>query len=200
VGPTWSSNGRLLAWREDDGIWTDAIPADVTDCPSYGAAALTIPGGTDPDLSPAANAPGPRPACGNPGNPTVCSGPVPGPVVVSAATLRALLGSEAKALKKLKIKGLLRKGKVSVSFTAPAPGTLTLALTASGAAAKKKVTIASGRATFAAAGKKTIALKLSRKGRKVLKHKRKLKGTLSATFKPTGGKAVSARSSVTLKR
>jgi hypothetical protein len=202
VGPTWSSNGRLLAWQENDGIWTDSVPANVNDCASYGAGALTIPGGTDPDLSPAANAPGPRPGCGNPGNPTACGGPGPGPgpVVVSVATLRSFLGSEARALKKLKIKGLLRKGKVSVSFSSPVAGTLTLALTAPGAAAKKKVTIASGRASFAKPGKKTVTLKLTGKGRKVLKHKRKLKGTLSATFKPSGGSSVSAKTSVSLKR
>lgn len=200
IGPTWSSNGRLLAWQENDGIWTDSVPADVNSCGGYGTAALTIPGGTDPDLSPAANAPGPRPGCGNPGNPTVCGGPGPGPVVVSTATLRTLLGSEAKALKKLKIKGLLRKGKVSVPFNSPVAGTLTLALTAPGAAAKKKIVIASGRVTFSAPAKKSVTLKLTRKGRKVLKHKRKLKGTLTATFKPTGGSAVSAKTSVSLKR
>ena len=53
---------------------------------------------------------------------------------------------------------------------------------------------------FAAAGKKTVVLKLSKKGVRVLRHKRKLKATLRATFTPKGGAAVSARKPVTLRR
>jgi len=111
-----------------------------------------------------------------------------------------LLGAEAKALKKLKIRGLLRKHQVKLTFTAPAPGALALRLTTSSAAAKKATVLATGRAVFAAAGKKTVVLKLSSKGKKVLRHKRKLKATLSATFTPKGGAAISAKRSVSLKR
>ena len=73
VNPTWSTDGLTLAWKEDDGIWEAAIP-NVGDCTSYGTPHLVIPGGTDPDFSPAPVNPGARPACGNPGNPTACPG------------------------------------------------------------------------------------------------------------------------------
>jgi hypothetical protein len=73
VNPTWSTDGLTLAWKEDTGIWEDTIP-NVGDCTSYGMPHLVIPGGTDPDFSPAPVNPGARPACGNPGNPTACSG------------------------------------------------------------------------------------------------------------------------------
>ena len=73
VNPTWSTDGLTLAWKEDDGIWEAAIP-NVGDCTSYGTPHLVIPGGTDPDLSPARVNPGARPACGNPGNPIACPG------------------------------------------------------------------------------------------------------------------------------
>ena len=73
VNPTWSTDGLTLAWKEDDGIWEAAIP-NVGDCTSYGTPHLVIPGGTDPDLSPAPVNPGARPACGNPGNPIACPG------------------------------------------------------------------------------------------------------------------------------
>jgi hypothetical protein len=73
VNPTWSTDGLTLAWKEDTGIWEDTIP-NVGDCTSYGVPHLVIPGGTDPDFSPAPVNPGARPACGNPGNPTACSG------------------------------------------------------------------------------------------------------------------------------
>lgn len=198
--PTWSQDGHTLAWSEGDGIWSDGFPSP-TDC--TGQPHLIIPGASEPDFGPAAVNPGARPACGNPGNPAACPTPTP-PCCSPAdykARLNSLLSAELKALKKLKIRGLLRKHQVKVSFTAPAPGTLALKLTASGAAAKKKpVVIASGRASFPAAGKKTVVLKLTSNGKKVLKHKRKLKATLSATFTPTGGVAISAKRTVSLKR
>ena len=198
--PTWSQDGHTLAWQEGDGIWSISIP-NISTCDSTsGQPALIIPGAAEPDFGPAAVNPGARPACGNPGNPAAC--PTPTPPCCSPASLKlgGLLGAEAKALKKLKIGGLLRKRKVKVSYTAPAAGTLALKLTTTGAAARKATVLAAGRAVFAAAGKKAVVLKLSSKGAKVLRHKRKLKGTLSATFTPNGGAAISAKRSVSLKR
>jgi hypothetical protein len=201
-GPTWSQDGHTLAWHENDGIWS--VPnVDIGACTS-GTPSLIVPGANEPDFGPAAVNPGARPPCGNPGNPTACPPPVP-PCCSPAdfkARLVSLLSTEARALGKLKIGGLLKKHQLKVSFTAPAPGALGLKLSVSGSAAKKKpIVIASGRASFSAAGqKKTVVLKLTSKGKKVLKHKRKLKGTLSATFTPTGGSPVTAKKSVSLKR
>src|SRR5205085_897343 len=199
---TWSQDGHTLAWQEGDGIWSISIP-NISTCDSTsGQPALIIPGAAEPDFGPAAVNPGARPACGNPGNPAACPTPTP-PCCSPAdykARLNSLLSAELKALKKLKIRGLLRKHQVKVSFTAPAAGTLALKLTTTGAAARKATVLASGRAVFAAAGKKAVVLKLSSKGVKVLRHKRKLKGTLSATFTPNGGAAISAKRSVSLKR
>jgi hypothetical protein len=196
--PTWSQDGHTLAWQENNGIWSVGS-IDVPGCTS-GTPALILPGAAEPDFGPAAVNPGARPACGNPGNPAAC--PAPAPPCCSPASLKlgGLLGAEAKALKKLKIGGLLRKHQVKVSYTAPGAGTLALKLTTTGAAARKATVLATGRAVFAAAGKKTVVLKLSSKGAKVLRHKRKLKGTLSATFTPSGGAAMSAKRSVLLKR
>ncbi|HEY7629547.1 MAG TPA: hypothetical protein VH817_02540 [Thermoleophilaceae bacterium] len=200
--PTWSQSGQTLAWQENDGIWS--IPVDFATCGTMGAPqpALIIPGAAEPDFGPAAVSPGARPGCGNPGNPTPCSGP-PGQQVTSAvvkAKLTAFLKNEVKALKKLKIRGLLKKKQLKVTFDAPSAGTLTLKLTTTGAAAKRTTTLASGRLVFAAAGKKKVTLKLTGKGKKVLRHKRKLKGTLTASFTPKGGKATSTKKSVSLKR
>jgi hypothetical protein len=49
--PTWSSDGRSLAWQEDDGIWVGTV--DLTNC-AAGDASLVIPGGRAPDWGPAA--------------------------------------------------------------------------------------------------------------------------------------------------
>jgi hypothetical protein len=48
--PTWSPDGRSLAWQEDDGIW--AGPVDLTNCSATNAS-LLIPGGKAPDWGPA---------------------------------------------------------------------------------------------------------------------------------------------------
>ncbi len=207
VDPTWQSDGRLLAWQENDGIWTMTVPANVDACAmgasQYGTPALRVPGGKNPDLSPAAINPGPRPGCGNPGNPTACSGPGPGPVIDSAAIKKALT-SLAKAGKtavaKLKIGGLLHKKKFTISFKAPVAGTLTAQLTAPGAAAKRRTVLASGRHVFKAAGKAKLVVKLTSKGKKRLRHSRKLRATLKVSFTPKGGKAISSSTSVRLRR
>ena len=89
VDPTWSSDGRTLAWQEDDGVWTLPVPADLADCAGFGAPALLIPGAKNPDLSPAPINPGPRPPCGNPGNPVACVGPPPPPPTAAATTATA---------------------------------------------------------------------------------------------------------------
>jgi hypothetical protein len=197
--PTWSQAGTTLAWQERDGIWSSS---NISIGPPCGAStpALIIPGAAEPDFGPAPVNRGPRPPCGNPGNPTACSTPPPTCCSPASLKLGGFLSAEAKALGKLKIKGPLKKRKVKVSHTAPVAGTLALKLTTGGTAAAKATTLASGRAVFAAAGKKTVVLKLSKKGVRVLRHKRKLKATLRATFTPKGGAAVSARKPVTLRR
>src|SRR3712207_2598590 len=46
AGPTWSPDGGALAWAEADGIWASPVgPLDTTDCATFGAPRLIIPGG-----------------------------------------------------------------------------------------------------------------------------------------------------------
>jgi hypothetical protein len=49
--PTWSPDGRSLAWQEDNGIWGGSF--DLDNC-AAGGANLVIPGGHSPDWGPAA--------------------------------------------------------------------------------------------------------------------------------------------------
>jgi hypothetical protein len=198
--PTWSNDGSMLAVQDPAGVetvrFTNFSPCTV-------ASAGVIAGATTPDFGPAAINPGPRPACGNPGNPAACQGPpctTCGPPCTTCSQggtlkdqLRALLGREAKALAKLKLRGLIKRG-LKVTFTAPGPGTLSMKL------AKKSSVLASGRHVYTAAGKGTLTLKLSKKGKKVLRHARKAKLTLTASFTPKGGKATTVKQSLTLKR
>jgi hypothetical protein len=196
VDPTWSSDGRLLAWQENDGVWVAAIPADLADCAGFGAPALRIPGATHPDFSPAAINPGPRPPCGNPGNPAMCALPLPAPIVTLRQQLTTLLSAQAKALRKLGIRGLRRKGQFKVTFQAPGAGTLVVKLTTT---AKRPTLLASGRLVFTKAAKRTVAVKLTRKGKSALRHARRLRTRLQISFTPKGAKATTVKIAVALK-
>jgi hypothetical protein len=119
--------------------------------------------------------------------------------------LGTLLSGQLKALKRLGIRGLLRKRQFSVLYNAPRPGTLGVKLTAGGsavgnAAASRTTTLASGRRIYPAAGRATVKVKLTRQGVKRLRHARLLRVTLTLSFDPTGGSSVSRKGSVTLRR
>jgi len=202
VDPTWSTDGRMLAWQENDGVWVSPIPADLADCSGIGPATLRIPGAKTPDFGPAAINPGARPPCGNPGNPTACTNPpcttcAPGEDV--AKKLSALLTAEAKALGRLGIRGLLKKKRTRIAYTAGAPGALALRLTGSPTASRATL-LASGRKSFAAAGTAKVALNLTRKGTRVLRRARGVRARLRATFTPVGGTPTTASRKIRLKR
>jgi hypothetical protein len=195
-GPTWSQDGRTLAWQEGNGIWSAQIP-DFPACPS--GSSLIVAGGSEPDFGPAAVNPGPRPGCGNPGNPAVCQGPGPGPGPTANVThqLQALLSSVGRALKRLAIHGLLHKHQLTLTFTAPAAGTLTVSLATTG---RHPFAVASGRVVFAAAGKRALTVRLLRSAARRLRHAPRLNGTLTIKFTPHQGAAKSTKQRVSIPR
>jgi len=208
VSPTWTSDGDQLAWQEDDGVWL-GDPGDLS-CP-LPEPTLIIPGASEPDFSPAAINPGPRPGCGNPGNPTcpnpsrpICGPCQPPAPKIDPAVVRTSLGSFAKsvasAFGRLKIGRLLRKRQLTIVFTAPAAGTLTAELTASGGSARRTTLIASGRRVYKAAGTAKLTIKLTSQGRKRLRKANRLRGTLKVSFAPKGSRAISTTREVRLKR
>lgn len=208
VDPTWTSDGRRLAWQENDGVWLGA-PGDLS-CP-LPQPALVVAGARQPDLSPAPLSPGSRPGCGNPGNSAACPGSSSpsssqpgaqspaqqqGPGQTLAARLNALLAAQKRALARQKIRGLLRKRQFTAVFDAPGAGTLTVALTAGG-----KTVLASGRRSFTAAGKAPVTAKLTRKGVQRLRRAHRLRATLAVRFAPKGGgKAAAVKGQVALAR
>jgi hypothetical protein len=192
VGPSWSTDGSLLAFQDGAGVTT--LHPDLSTCGLSDE--HQIAGATSPDLSPAAINPGPRPPCAQPGNPAPCGGPPPPPPPCSTCgppTLRQTLAALVKSHSKLTIR-LLRRGKVRIAFTAPGAGTLAARLS------KGRTVLAGGSHRYARAGKGSVTLKLSRKGKRALRRARKLTATLTLTFTPRGGQATKASGKVSLRR
>ena len=118
----------------------------------------------------------------------------PSPAEVKAA-LSKVLKPSGKAAKR---KAILKAGGYSFSFTAPSAGKLVIRwyATVNG----KHVLVASASVGFHAAGNATVKLKLTSKGRKLLKTSKRVKITTQAKFTPTGDTTTSQTKTTTLKR
>jgi hypothetical protein len=129
------------------------------------------------------------------------AGPGAAPVLVRAALLRALVPNGPGA----KIAALLRRGGYSFRFTAPRAGRLSASwyYVPRGAhlsRSARPTLVASGRASFARAGTATVKLVLTAKGKRLLRHARRIRITARATFLPAIGPAITALQTFTLTR
>jgi hypothetical protein len=105
------------------------------------------------------------------------------------------------------IAALLKAGSYPAAFEAPGAGTAQIAWyqgspSARLASAQKSLLVAKGAKTFTKAGKATIKIKLTPKGKALLakvKKGQKLALTAKASFAPKGGKKTSKQKSFTLK-
>jgi Bacterial Ig-like domain (group 3)/PKD domain len=125
--------------------------------------------------------------------PVAASAVGPNPTQVKAALSKVLAPSGKAA----KLKAILKTGGYSFSFTAPSAGKLVIDwfTTVKG----KQVLVASASAEFHAAGKTKVRLKLTSKGRELLKAHKSVKITAKATFTPTGGVPTQSTRTTTLK-
>jgi hypothetical protein len=115
----------------------------------------------------------------------------------SASQLRADLARLTPSGKSAKIAALLKHGGLSLSFTAPEAGSLsvqwyTLSSGAQAARKAKPVLVASGRVTFSVPGRGKIKLTLTAAGKRLLKRAGRLRLTAKETFTPLGGVVTSA--------
>jgi hypothetical protein len=104
-----------------------------------------------------------------------------------AAVLRRQLVPGSKAVQ---IGMLLKRGGLAMPFTALAPGTLTVQWYELPPGAKlakktKRVLVASGKRTYAAAGTGTVAVKLTVAGKRLLRHAKRVKLEAKGTFVTT---------------
>lgn len=105
------------------------------------------------------------------------------------AILVALDKAFVSSRKSARLVAILKTGRFDASFDAPAPGTLLIDWyeIPKGARLSKKaqpILVASGRADFRTAGRKRVAIKLTRKGRQLLKRAKSIKLTSKETFTP----------------
>jgi YVTN family beta-propeller protein len=125
----------------------------------------------------------------------------------SAAQIKAFLKQQlVSSGKRARISALLKHGNVALTMTLPVAGNVAIGwyLVPPGAhLAKAKpapILVASGKATFPASASKTVTLKLTSRGRRLLKHAKSLKLTARGTFSPPGQQPVTALTPFTLKR
>jgi hypothetical protein len=113
------------------------------------------------------------------------------------AALRADLRRAATTLRRLGLAKLLRKKGANVnSVHALIPGKIQIATVFGG----KRVVVLVGTRSFARAGKATLRLKLTKKGRQVLKRKRSAKFTLRGSFTDRAAVVRASGPNVTVKR
>jgi hypothetical protein len=114
-----------------------------------------------------------------------------------ASTLRADLRRAAKTLRRLGIAKLVRKRGANVKpVRAVIPGTLRVDTVVRG----KRVVVLRGTRKFARPGKATLRLKLTKRGRQVLKSRRSAKLTLRGSFADRAAVIRAPSVKVTLKR
>ncbi len=204
------------------------VRALVTDAAGETAGAdvtfTTAPKPADPDTGTPGDTPG---TPGTPGappstgaddhpapNPPVTAGPqpVPSTPATPAAAPQQVRSDQARVITATarlfggrQLATLLAGRAVGAPFVAREPGTLTVsaeapaARTASAAAKRKPVRLLSGRRTFKRAGTATIPIKLTAKGRAMLRTGRTLTVVVTTTWKGAGGQTITTKKTITLK-
>lgn len=142
-----------------------------------------------------------------PADPTPPTAPTPPadptPAGPSTAALKSGVSKAAtaamKAVKKAGLKALAKKGSYSRSVKMPGAGAYGESVTVKPRKGKA-VKFAAGRKRFAAATSAKVKVKLTAKGKRLAKKSRKLKLTVTTTFKATGQKTVKKTRTVNVKR
>jgi streptogramin lyase len=118
-----------------------------------------------------------------------------GPVGPSFKRVKAAIGKLlAASAKRSTITRLLRKGSWRGSFGAPSSGRLGVAFVG-----RRRTLVAGARRHFAKAGGRMITVRLTRRGRRVLRRAAKLKLRVRVVYVPAGGPAVRSHKRLTLR-
>jgi hypothetical protein len=131
----------------------------------------------------------------------------PAPVLPSAAKIKKLLSSEITPHgKAAKIAAILKAGGYTYSIRALAAGTAQVSwyLVPAGAhiarGKPKPTLVATGKLKFSKAGTSKLKVKLTKAGKRLLKHAKTFKLTAKGSFTLTGKKAVTTTKTFKLRR
>jgi hypothetical protein len=186
--PTWSPDGRALAFEEPDGIHVAAVPT-LDDCPRV-TEALVIPGGHDPDWGPAdlpANTGTPPASPASPAAPGAPAAPGgPGAPGADRTAPRLTL-----TVPRARLAAALRVG-MRVRIRATEAGRARVTGSAGGRV------VAAGAAALRRAGTATVTARFTAAARRRLRHAHRLRLTLRATVTDAAGNAGRATATLTL--
>jgi hypothetical protein len=113
--------------------------------------------------------------------------------LATSSRLRTALASTIAALRRGRLRGLARTKAVRVAFRAPDAGRLTVRVTSG------RRTLASATGRWRRAGRRTVAARIARRARALLR-RRTLRLTVSLAYRPAGARRVAHARSVTLRR
>jgi hypothetical protein len=152
----------------------------------------------------AALPPSPVPGGGTSGG-MVITAPIGNPPPISSAQIVALLKAQLIPHgKAATLRSMLKHGGLTLPFTAPEAGTLSVQWFYSAMGAKlarvKPLLIATGRQTFAGAEKGRITIRLTAAGKRLLKHSASVRLTMRDSFTPVGQAPVRYERAMTLRR
>jgi hypothetical protein len=124
------------------------------------------------------------------------------PATVSSAQIITALDTLIPSGKADTTSALLKHDGLTILFTAPEAGTLSVQwYAASGATTAshrktKPLLVASGQTSFAASGRGTVRIKLTGAGKQLLRHTKRIKVAVKGVFTPKGGVAISGTKQV----
>ncbi|HEX8744154.1 MAG TPA: hypothetical protein VF712_13575 [Thermoleophilaceae bacterium] len=171
--PTWSPDGRTIAFEHEEGIETLPLPnVGPNDCSGAESGRVVLPGGSEPDWGPADVNPGQKPpppcttGCDQP--PCTDCGDKPAAGIAVTVPKSAKLGTVAK-------RGL------TVKVSVPGAGKVSVAALAGGRR------VGSGSVTAPGAGAAPVTVRLTKKGAALLRKAKKKALRLAVTYVPAGG-------------